>query len=62
MKRKLLNEIDFSTIIPLSNKQIVTLKGGGIKEVLIGRNINCSNNTNCRCGTNDSNCSFCDCQ
>lgn len=60
MKRKLLNEIDFSTIIPLSNNQIIVLKGGGVKETVkvvneeIGRNyFNCNcyiiYTNNCAC-------------
>lgn len=58
MKTKLLNQINFNAIEPMSDKQMVELNGGGVKEVakaiwdfLTGGDINvyCPTETNHYC-------------
>ena len=56
MKAKLLNHIDFNAIVPMGNKQMVELTGGGAKEKVIGVLIDIiANDGNCICIANNCN-------
>lgn len=57
MKVRLLNQIDFNAIVPMGDKQMVELTGGGFKEKVIGALIDIiANDSNCICIANNCDC------
>lgn len=57
MKVRLLNHIDFNAIVPMGDKQMVELTGGGSKAKVIRAIINIiANDSNCICIANNCDC------